>query len=192
MDWSTFWTAVGAIGTLVAAAAAVWVIVRPPLPPPPPPKNGSTQPGPRGPTAVPHQEVSVTDSIQLQGRWTGDLGDEWDFQAEVHVEKGKAGGSIHWRLVECPPSLPWASYIGENGTEVVEGTLEVGVLKLSGKEVIARYPDLLGLSDYTLPLPISGQSFEGKSRPQKRGKYQEAGVLRGTVYVTRKPSPHSD
>ena len=72
MDPVTFWSAVGAIGTCIAAIAAVIALW---------PRGGG---------------VKV---IQLQGRWKGELGDEWDFLAGLRVEKGRVQGQIRWKLI---------------------------------------------------------------------------------------------
>jgi hypothetical protein len=79
MDAATFWTAVGAIGTCVAAVVAVIALW-----------DGTTK------------------GIHLQGRWKGDLGDLWGFDILLRVEKATVQGRIDWKLVECPSDLPWA------------------------------------------------------------------------------------
>ena len=107
MDAATFWSAVGAIGTCVAAAAAVYALW-------PPAKK----------------------SLRLTGRWKGDLGDQWDFVAELNVTKGLAEGKIRWTFIECPPSLPWSGRVGYSGFELVDGTLERGILTLKGTKTV--------------------------------------------------------
>jgi hypothetical protein len=156
MDGTTFWNAVGAIGTCVAAVVAL--------------------------LAYAHGWFRIR-SIRLQGRWKGDLGDEWDFVAEQSVDRGRVKGRIRWTLIECPASLPWAGRIGQSGYELTEGRLESGVLTLSGVKVDN---ELISLSDYTIHLPLSGDKFEGKSRPKKRGRHEEGGVAQGTVSLSRK------
>jgi hypothetical protein len=159
MDGATFWSAVGAIGTCIAALVAVLALL-----------------------GIPFR----TKSIKLEGQWKGELGDEWDFVALLKVERDKIKGRIHWTLVECPPALPWADKVGSAGFELVNGTMENGVLTRSGYESAGIDPELLGLADYTVPFPLEGGTFEGKSFPQKRGKYQEEGVRRGKVSFFRK------
>lgn len=61
------------------------------------------------------------------------------------------------------------------------GCLPAAVMRAAGID-----PELLGLADYTVPFPLEGGTFEGKSFPQKRGKYQEEGVRRGKVSFFRK------
>jgi hypothetical protein len=163
MDPATFWTAIGAIATCVAAAAAVFA-------------NRSMKKRPK--------------YIRLEGRLKGDLGDEWNFLSDLRVNDSTASGRIHWTLIECPPSLPWAKKVGEKGYELVEGTLEQGILSLIGKKIAEGNEEFLGLSDYTIPLPSRGNSFEGQSRPQKRGKWYEKGKLQGTVTFLTNVPPH--
>lgn len=160
MDPATFWTAVGALGTCVAAAATVMTLF------------------------LTRKPIRF---IQLQGRWKGDLGDEWDFQADLHVQGTRIEGKIRWKLTECPGSLPWAAKVGASGFELVEGTKEKGILIFWGQKVLGPDPDLVGLSDYTIPLPVRGNTFEGRSEPQaKKAKYAEGGTLRGSIKVFKK------
>jgi hypothetical protein len=149
MDAATFWSAVGAIGTCVAAIAAV-ITLRP----------------------------RTKKFVRLQGRWKGDLGDEREFVIDLRIEKGQIEGRIHWKLVECPPSLPWASQVGTVGIEMVEGKLERGVLTFGGTKVLGPDPDLVSLSNYTIPLPANGNLFEGRSEPQKKRLKQVRGRRR--------------
>src|SRR5258708_36172524 len=110
MDPVTFWSAVGAVGTCVAAVAAVIAL---------------------------WPEGKGIKGIQLKGRWKGDLGDEWDFLAHLRVDNGRVEGNVHWKMIECPPSLPWAQKVGASGSELVEGTLGRGTIAFSGKKILS-------------------------------------------------------
>jgi hypothetical protein len=161
MDPITFWTAVGSLAACVAAAAAVFAN---------------------------RKAKRRAKYMRLEGQWIGDLGDQWTFLGEIAVKETMASGRVRWSLVECPPSLPWANRIGESGYEIVEGTLEHGILSLKGKKIAEGDAELLALADYTMPLPSQADHFEGQSRQQKRGKWQEGGKLQGTVtYLTKAP-----
>ena len=152
----------GAIGTCVAAVAAV----------------------------VPFGRGGVR-FIQLQGRGKGDkYEDEWEFHRDLRVKNGRVQGKLRWKWLKCPPSLPFADKVGISGFELVEGTLEHGILSVSGQKAVADEPGWAGLGNYTIHLPASGKAFEGKMEPQhKKAKYAESGTLRGTVAYFRKPPP---
>src|SRR5690242_12060662 len=84
MDAGTFWTAAGAIGTCAAAAVTVIAFWR-----------------------------TTKKSIRLSGRWKGELGDEWDFVAEMSLAYGHGAGNG----LECDrrkpaltaSALPWGA-----------------------------------------------------------------------------------
>jgi hypothetical protein len=160
MDAATFWAAVGAVGTCVAAVITVLLYWKPQphkrtaedLPPPPP-----------------------APVLAFTGRWAGEKGDLWDLQAELEVFGSQVKGRIRWTLVECPPSLPYAKRIGHSGYEFVEGSLEPECLHLHGYQVDDT--TLLAPNDYTIVFGPGRQTVEGTSRSKRWG----SGRLQGTV-----------
>ncbi len=145
---------------------------QPPLPPPPPPPHLPV---------VPPSSSCPARKIELTGRWYGDKGDLWELQSALEVEGKRARGRIRWRLVECPPALPWANRVGDSCVEFVEGTLELDCLSLGGYRVDDK--TLVALSDYTIIVSTEWKTFEGTGMAHVKKYGGGGGRLCGSISV---------
>jgi hypothetical protein len=159
MDPGTLWAAVGAIGTCAGVAATVFLA---------------------------RSTKKRAKYLRLEGRWVGGFNDQWDFTCEIQIRDTRASGRFCWKLVECSPGLQWAKHVGRQGYELVEGTMEQGILTCSGTKVTDADANLITMAHYTIPLPSHDGRFEGKSVPQKRSKWDVDGKLLGTVSYLKK------
>jgi serine/threonine protein kinase len=120
-------------------------------------------------------------AMVLDGRWSGQYGDIWDFRGELDLENNVVEGRIRWTLIECPSSLRmWSKRIGESGVEWVEGSLERQQLVLRTREVSDS--EFLGLNSYKIFISQGRETFEGTSVSLKS---KEKGTVRGVIAIVR-------
>lgn len=173
---------IGAAGTVLAAIIAA--LLRKPMGDTPHPPNATPPTGPDIAPSKPRLALRVKTAILLDGRWSGQHGDIWDFRAELELENKMVEGRIRWTLIECPSSLrAWSKRIGDVGYEQVEGALERQQLVLRTREVSDT--EFLGLNSYTIFFSQESERFEGTSVSLK---YKEKGTVRGVVSTTKQPT----
>ncbi len=120
-------------------------------------------------------------AMTLTGRYVGENGDLWDLCATLEVLGSRVKGHMHWTLVECPPALPWAKYVGRFGYEFVEGAWDQECLSLTGFKVSEAA--FLTTAHYTLVFDSGRRAFEGTARATSHAEYKKWGgaKIRGMV-----------
>ncbi len=170
MDATTFWSAVGAIGTVAAAIIALLAYLWQQRQD----KGGTRRPDPPAPSSV--------RKIAMKGRMIGEKKDCWDLEAALEIEGTRAKGKFHWLLVECPRELAWAKHTGKAGFEFVEGTFDPdGLLTLQGYKV--DNTELLWPDKYKIVIAHDWSTFEGHSWATRYRKPYETGHVKGSVSI---------